>query len=202
MTFIQSKLFAAVLGALLFLLTTAFLIPTGIGGPKPSAHLEEHAEAKAPANTQGPSWQFFNPEMEQVVSELKNERTSLATREQQLGELEARLKAERTEIDEATKRITKMQQDVNRETLRIKEDEVGNLKRLGKLYSTMEPASAAKIMRELDDSVVVKILTLMKDADVALILDGFAKMGDVETKRAARISENLRLAVGQKAGGK
>lgn len=202
MKFIQSKLFAAVLGALLFLLTTAFLIPTGIGGPKPSAHLEEHAEAKAPANTQGPSWQFFNPEMEQVVSELKNERTSLATREQQLGELEARLKAERTEIDEATKRITKMQQDVNRETLRIKEDEVGNLKRLGKLYSTMEPASAAKIMRELDDSVVVKILTLMKDADVALILDGFAKMGDVETKRAARISENLRLAVGQKAGGK
>ena len=202
MNFLQSKLFAALLGGLLFLLTTAFLIPQGLGVPKPSAHGDEHADAPAPANTQGPSWQFFNPELEQIVTELKTERTSLTTREQQLGELEARLKAERTEIDEATRRIAKMQQEVNRETLRIKEDEVGNLKRLGKLYSTMEPSSAAKIMRELDDTVVVRILTLMKDAEVALILDGFAKMGEVEIKRAARLSENLRLAVGAKGSGK
>ena len=198
MGFLQSKLFAAILGVLMFLLTTAFLIPQGIGKIEPKDD-DSRAEASHPAQTRGPSWAFFNPEMDQIIAELKMEKETMAGKEKQLGELELRLKADRSELDEATKRITKIQDQCNRDLLRIKDDEVGNLKKLAKMYSSMEPASAARIMRELDDAVVVKIITLMKDADTGVILDAFSRLGEVETKRAAKISENLRLAIVQKA---
>ena len=202
MAFIQSKLFAAILGALLFLLTTAFLIPQGAGSAALPAEGAEHAEPKRPAVTRGPSWTFFNPELDQMVAELKMEKETMATKEKQLNELEARLKADRTELDEASRRISKIQSEVNRDLLRIKDDEAVNLKRLAKMYSSMEPAGAAKIMKELDDTVVVKIMTLMKDAEAGGILDALAKMGGAEPKRAAKISELLRLAVAPKAAAK
>lgn len=199
MSFIQSKLFASILGALLFLVTTAMIIPAGIAVPPPAEDDEEDAATKhGPANTRGPSWDFFNPELDQVVAELKMEKEGLSAKKKQLEELDARLKAERAELDEAARRVTKMRDEVSRDVLKIKDDEAGNLKRLAKMYTSMEPAGAAKILAELDNAVVVKIMTLMKDADSGLILDALAKSGAEETKRAAKISENLRLAVAQK----
>lgn len=87
---------------------------------------------------------------------------------------------------------------LDRDVFRIKEDEAGNLKRLGKMYAAMEPASASKILRELDDAVVVKTLTLMKEPETALILESFSKLGDAETKLAASLAENLRVVPSNK----
>ena len=204
MKFIQSKFFAAILGALLFLLATTFLLPAGIATPPPKADEDEDAaeHKKGPANTRGPSWDFFNPEMDQVVAELKMEREGLSAKQKQLDELEARLKSERAELDDSARRVAKMRDEVSREVLKIKEDEAPNLKRLSKMYVSMEPAGAAKILHELDDAVVVKIMTLMKDADSGQILNALAQGGAEETKRAAKISENLRLAVAQKPAAK
>ena len=199
MKFIQSKLFASILGALLFLVTTAMVIPTGIAVAPPSEDKEEDAAHKhGPANTRGPSWDFFNPELDQVVAELKMEKEGLASKKKQLEELDARLKADRMELDEAARRVTKMRDDVSRDVLKIADDEAANLKRLAKMYTSMEPAGAGRILAELDNAVVVKIMTLMKEADSGLILDALAKLGAEETKRAAKISENLRLTVAQK----
>lgn len=198
MKFIQSKLFASILGALLFLVTTAMVIPAGIAVAPPSEDKEEAAHKHGPVNTRGPSWDFFNPELDQVVAELKMEKEGMSVKKKQLDELDARLKAERAELDEAGRKVAKMRDEVSRDVLKIKDDEAANLKRLAKMYMAMEPAGAAKILAELDDAVVVKIMTLMKDADSGLILDALAKSGADETKRAAKISENLRLAVAQK----
>jgi flagellar motility protein MotE (MotC chaperone) len=194
MAFLQSKLFAAILGVLLFLLTTAFLIPKELASNLPRDGRGDH-----PSGTRGPSWTFFNPELDRMIAELQSEKDRVAAKEKQLGELEVRLKAERSELDEATRRIGKLQQEVSRDFLRIKEDEAVNLKKLARMYATMEPASAARIMRELDDTVVVKIMTLMKEGESAPILDTLSKMGEAETRRAAKISENLRLAVAKAA---
>ena len=81
---------------------------------------------------------------------------------------------------------------------RIKEDEAGNLKKLAKMYASMEPAGAAKILRELDDAVVVKILTLLKEPETAQILESFTRMGEAETKRAAALTEHLRSTAATK----
>lgn len=200
MKMLQSPVVAAILGGLLFLLTSAFLTTKGL---TPIEHVDgEHHEGEEEPSINGPSWTFFNPEMEQIMDELKSERESLATKEKQLAELETRLRAERSELDDELKKIRAIQSKVDRDVLRIKEDEAGNLKKLAKMYATMEPAGAAKIMRELDDVVVVKILTLMKEAETALILEAFARMGEPETKRAALLSENLRAAAAAKTAAK
>jgi len=193
MKFLQSPLFAAVLGGVLFLLTSAFLrthelATASHGDEEPAVH----------ANTKGASWDFFNPELDQVVADLKSERDTMANREKQLNELATRLKAERAELDEELKGIKKIQEQVDKNLFRIKEDEAGNLKKLAKMYTAMEPASAAKILRELDDSIVVKILTLIKEPETALILESLSRMGEAETRRAAAISESLRSAVSNK----
>jgi flagellar motility protein MotE (MotC chaperone) len=193
MKFLQSPLFAAVLGGVLFLLTSAFLTTQGVAT---AAHGDEEPAARA--NIKGASWDFFNPELDQVIADLKSERDTLATREKQLNELATRLKAERAELDDAVKGIKKIQEQVDKNLFRIKEDEAGNLKKLAKMYTAMEPASAARILRELDDIIVVKILTLVKEPETALILESLARMGEAETKRAAAISENLRSAISTK----
>lgn len=188
MKFLQTKTFASLLGAIIFLLTSAFLTT---GGLATSAHLRDgspdHHEGIS-----GPSWTFFNPELDLIIADLKAEREAVSLKEKQLDELSLRLQAERAELNEALKGIKKLEQQVDREVFRIKEDEAGNLKRLSKMYAAMEPAGAAKILRELDDVIIVKILSLMKEPETALILDSFVRFGDAETKRAAGISESLR----------
>ena len=59
----------------------------------------------------------------------------------------------------------------------------------------MEPINAAVILKELEDSVIVKILLQMEEAQSATILETFAKQTEVEAKRAANISEAIRLSV-------
>lgn len=53
----------------------------------------EAATAKGPTALQ-PSWGFKNPEVDQALNELREQREALNARAQQLDELEARLKAE------------------------------------------------------------------------------------------------------------
>jgi len=198
MKFLQSKLFAAILGAMMFLLTTAFLTTSGL---KPVGHADGTDEEQHVAN-KGPSWTFFNPELDQIVAELKAERDAMAAKEKQMAEFGARLKAERAELDAALNNVKKLQQQVDRDVFRIKEDEAGNLKKLAKMYAAMEPTGAAKILRELDDVIVVKILTLMKEPETAVILESFARLGDAETRRAAGFSESLRSAASTKTAAK
>lgn len=196
MKMLQSPVAAAILGGLLFLLTSAFLTTKGLA---PVPHVAgEHEEEGEEVSVNGPSWTFFNPEMEQILGELKAERDTVAVKEKQLNELATRLRAERAELDDEMKKMKAIQMKVDRDVMRIKDDEAGNLKKLAKMYATMEPAGAAKIMRELDDVVVVKILTLMKEPETALVLESFARMGDAETKRAAQLSESLRAAASTK----
>ena len=196
---LQSKLVPPVLGGIIFYGTTAFMAVKVI---RATAPVEGAAHAGPAANLHGPSWDFFNPEMDQLVTELKQERTAMETKALQMNDLSARLKAERAELDDAAKAIKKMQNELDASLTRVKEDEVVNLKKLGKTYAAMEPPGAAKIMRELDDTVIVKILMVMKEAETGPILEALARIGEAETKRAAKISESLRLAVAAKTGAK
>jgi flagellar motility protein MotE (MotC chaperone) len=195
MRFLQSTLFASILGSILFLGTSAMLTIKGVAS-LPSPASEEH-EGPLP-DTRGPSWSFFNPEMDQIMSDLKAEKDSIVAREKQLSEMASRVQAEKAELEEALRAVKRMQDQVDRSVIQIKEDEAANLKRLAKMYSAMEPPGAARILKEIDDAVIVKILTLTKEAETAAILDAFAKLGDAETKRAATLSETLRIAASNK----
>jgi hypothetical protein len=79
--------------------------------------------------------------------------------------------------------------------VRIKEQEVDNLKRQTKVISGMSPEGAVAMLNEMPDDDLVKILFTLKPDSVSEILDAFSKMGKPEAKRAAALSERLRLVL-------
>ena len=90
--------------------------------------------------------------------------------------------------------MRQLQGDFDKSVLRVKDEETGNLKKLAKVYSGMNPEAAASILEQLDNSAIVKILLFLKDAETASILEALAKKNEASAKRTAQISEQIRLS--------
>jgi flagellar motility protein MotE (MotC chaperone) len=146
------------------------------------------------ANVHGPSWDFHNPEADQLISELHEEKSGLDKRKQDLDELASRLEAEQSEINTARQAVQLLQTNFDSSVLRVQQDETVNLKKLAKVYAGMAPESAAAIFANMDDPTVARILVFMKDTETAAILESLAKQGDTQVKRAAALSDRLRVA--------
>jgi len=181
---------SALLGAVVYFLATVAFWKTPA-----RPHGSGPAEQSASAGHAGASWEFTNPEADQLIAELKVEKKSLEKKEQQLNDLALRLAAEQTEINQATQSVHQLQMDFDKNVVRVQEEETANLKKLAKVYSAMTPDSAANIFAELDDPSVIRILVFMKEAETAAILESLAKKGAPEAKRVAALSESLRLSI-------
>jgi len=184
---LQSPWVAGLLGLLLYAATTFMLWRPLTPGPIQPA-------AGAP-NEPGPSWTFHNEEIDQLVTELKKEKDSLAVRAKQLDGLEARLLSERKEINQVTQHVHQLQVEFDSNVTRAFDEEKVNLKKLAKMYAAMTPEGSAAIFKQLDDISIVKIMMFMKEAETAPILELMAKQGEPQAKRAAALSERLRLSI-------
>jgi flagellar motility protein MotE (MotC chaperone) len=191
---LQTKWMLVTVGTLIYTLTTWLCLQPQKQYMRAAQALRSMSTAKS-AEPTGPSWTFQNPELNQLMAELKDERAALRVRTGQLDELQARLSTERQEICVVTQTVYRLRKELDVSVSRVTEEEVVNLKRLAKVYSTMTPAGAGRILKEMDDEQVVKILALMKEADSAPILEGFGLGEKQEAKRAALISNRLRLII-------
>lgn len=185
---IIQRVVTPVAGALCFLVTTFVLLDPGrvakvIGKPPQEGSVV----------VDGPSWHFVNPELDQLMAELRSEKELLERKEQQLQELAARLQAERAEINQVTQLVHRMQMELDKNIVSIREEEAVNLKKLAKVYTAMTPEGAAAIVKELPDEMVVKIFSFMKEAETAAILESLGKGGTNDARRAAEITDQLRL---------
>lgn len=177
------------IGGVLYLATTAALIRPGqFERPAPTA------EAKRSPNDD-PSWNFRNPEFEQWVQELKQEREAVAQRAQQLQELQKRLDAERQEILTVTQAVNQLQMEFDKSVVRIKEQELDNLKHQTKIVAAMSPEGAAAMLNEMPEDQSVGVLFMLKPDAASLILDTLSKMGKTEAKRAALLTERIKLVL-------
>ena len=179
------------LGGLSFLLTMFALIEKPL---KASARPVEHTEEQKIAGF----WERHNPEVDQLLKEIQTEREYLTQKAAELRDLETRLAAERAEINQVTQRVAQLQLEFDQSIIRVKEEEMPNLKKLARLYSTMSPEGASAILRELDDMVVVKVMSFMKEDQSAPLLEAMATEGETQAKRAANIAEALRKTVADK----
>ena len=178
------------IGGILFLATSlAILTPERVfkGGLLQAL---QHGSAKAV-----PSWEFVNPELDKLVADLKKQQQTLAEREGQLKDYEKRLEVERAEITLVTQTLTRLQEEFDRHVLRIKEEEVANLKKLARIYAAMDPQAAASIARQMEDDQIVKFMLYMKEDEAAPVLENLSRLGEGETKRAAAISDRLRKSL-------
>ena len=185
---------AVTVGTLIYALTTWLALEPQKQFMRAAAALGAGANAKSAAPA-GPSWKFQNPELNQLMAELKDERETLRVRAAQLDELEARLGTERQEICVVTQTVARLRKEMEATITRVGEEEAVNLKRLSKVYATMSPAGAARILKEMDDEQIVKIFALMKEGETAPILEGFGQGDKQDAKRAALISNRLRLTL-------
>jgi flagellar motility protein MotE (MotC chaperone) len=177
------------IGVIIYIGATMFFWKT----PVATVVRAEHSQPVAHLN--GPSWNFINPEANQLIVELKEEKKAVEKREQELDELAVRLKSQRAELNQVTQAVYQAQMDFDKTVLRVKEEETTNLKKLAKVYSAMSPEGAANIFAEMDNETVVKIMLFMKEADTAAILENLGKKGATEAKRAVELSESLRVSV-------
>lgn len=187
----QSNWMTALIGSALYLAITITCLPSGEAlrkamPPKKADGLELVA---------GPSWDFKNPEIEQMVREIRQQKEVLDLRATQIEEMETRLRAEQAEITTVTQLIARLQKDFDQNIIRLKEQEVTSLKRLAKTHAAMTPEGSAKILKELNDDEIVKILTQLKADEAGPILEATAKLGKDDARRAAQISERLRNVI-------
>lgn len=192
MKFLKSKwLIIIIAGAVSYIGTTLFLLTRANLNPLKQ---KENVQFVGSYENIRASWNFHNPELDQLIDELKKEKVNLAGRQKELNELELRLKTEYAELLQLTQTVWQLKQDFDREVIKVKEDEQSNLKKLARIYSTMAPDNAAKILNELTDEMIVKVLVFMKESESAPILEAMGKNNPADTKRAALITEKLRLA--------
>jgi len=181
----------AMVGTMLFLATIVVCLrPNKF---LPMAHRDSAAQA-APTDRDFFALSENNPEIEQMIAEIKKEKAALADREQKLGRLEDRLLTERAEINQVTQTVHQLQMQFDASVVRVREEEIANLKKLAKIHAAMSPEGAALILKEMTDDQIVKILVFMKDDDAAPILETMAKLGKDDSRRVAGLSERIRLA--------
>ena len=189
---LQAPIISMTLGGIAFLLTMVLSLN------KP---LQAAATAQLPADEEecvgGSFWQNHNPEIDQLLQEIRHEKEDLAKREAELRELATRLQAERAEINTVTQRVVQLQSEFDQNVIRVREEELPSLKKLAKLYTSMTPEAVLAIFKEMDDQTVAKILRSMKESETAPLLEGMAKQGETQAKRAAAISEALTKSISE-----
>jgi len=186
MRLLQSSWLVSLTGCLVYLATTAVVLSSAkFESPAPDV------ETVFSANDD-PSWKFRNPEFEQWVEDLRSEKTALAARKLELNEWETRLQAEQQELSTVTQRVAQLQADFEKDIVRLKDQQIKNLKRQAKTMADMAPESAASVLDQMSDDDAARILSIMKDDQVALLLETMSKMGRAQTRRAATITERMR----------
>jgi flagellar motility protein MotE (MotC chaperone) len=193
---LKSSWTVSIAGGLLYLATTAALLR-----PARFADLAPVPEEVKSSPNNSPSWSFRNPEFEQWVEELKHEREALAQRAVELQELQKRLEAERQEILTVTQTVHQLQMEFDKRVVRLKEQDMENLKRQTKVVSAMSPEGAAAMLNEMPEDQMVGVLFLLKPDAASLILDTLSKMGKAEAKRAAQLTERMRSVLPPPAKG-
>ena len=142
-------------------------------------------------------WNFWTIEIENLANELKGERDRMRKQNEQLDRREAQFAAEAQELNKVRTEIEGLRQEIAAKVIEIKADEVKNIRMLAQTYTNLPPKAAVAILREMDDAMIVKILSMMKPDVVAPIFEEMSRTaghdGTPLARRAAALSDRIRL---------
>lgn len=147
-------------------------------------------------------WDFWTIEIDNLAAELKDEKARVAKQAEQLDLRSARIAAEQQELESLRSQVEAMRREIGEKVIEINADEAKNLRALSQAYANLSPRAAVAIIRELDDTTTVKILSLMKADSIGPIFEEMSKTATPDgtlARRAALLSEKLRLMKAAKA---
>jgi hypothetical protein len=176
-------------------------VGTGVGYfMKVARPLIQHArEARLKAvktNKPDAPWDFWTIDIENLASELKEEKAAVKKREEELNLRDERVTTEKAELLKQRKELEALRADITSKITEIQIVDMKNLKALAATYSTLTPKACLAIFRDLQDSTVVKLLSIMKPEVVGPLFEEMGRQADIDpslAKRAAVLSEELRL---------
>ncbi|HVU15739.1 MAG TPA: hypothetical protein VHD32_02355 [Candidatus Didemnitutus sp.] len=141
-------------------------------------------------------WDFWTVEVDNLASELRDEKVRLHKQGELLEQRAARLDAEQKELEKIRSNVESMEKEIADKVVEIRADEAKNLRSLAQTYTNLTPHAAVAIVKEMDDNTVVKIFSLMKPDVLAPIFEEMSKTTDKDgllARRAAILSEKIRL---------
>jgi flagellar motility protein MotE (MotC chaperone) len=150
----------------------------------------------AVAEDKSKGWDFWTIEIENLGSELKEERSRLRKQAEALDQRAVRLANEGKELEKIRTDLDRMRREIGEKVIEITADEAKNIRSLAQTYGSLSPRAAVTIFREMDDVTAVKILSLMKADLVGPIFEEMTRTGGGDVplaRRAAVLSEKLRL---------
>jgi flagellar motility protein MotE (MotC chaperone) len=147
-------------------------------------------------------WDFWTIEMENLATDLGEERARVRQKTEQLEQRSARLEDEKKQLAKIRSDLDGLRAEIAARVVEINVDEAKNLRSLAQTYTNLSPRAVVAIFREMDDITVVKILSLMKPDVVGPIFEEMSKTAGADgplARRAAVLSEKLRLVKAAKA---
>jgi len=201
MTKLQNPIAAMVLSLVLSVVLGAALCWRAAG---PLLELAAASRPKPVAAGKEKGWDFWTIEVENLSTDLKEERARLRKQAELQDQRAARLVAEEKELGKIRSDIEGLRREIADKVIEITADEAKNLRTLSQTYTNLSPRAAVAILREMDDVTVVKILSLMKPDVVGPIFEEMSRTAGADgplARRAAVLSEKLRLMKAGKAPG-
>jgi flagellar motility protein MotE (MotC chaperone) len=197
---LQSPMVAAMAGLLLSTLLGIYLCWQAAGTIMANVVVPV---AKAPEVETARGWDFWTIEIENLSNELRDERARQRQQAEELEQRAARLAAEEVELGKVRAELEALRAEIGNKIVEVTADEAKNLRTLAQTYSNLTPRAAVAIIRALDDTMTVKILSLMKPDVVGPIFEEMSRTADDEgvplAERAAKLSNRLRLIKATKA---
>jgi len=147
-------------------------------------------------------WNFWTIEIENLANELKGERERQRKLAEQLDHRETQMASERQELNKIRTEIEGLRQEIATKVVEINADEMKNVRVLAQTYTSLTPRAAVAIIKEMDDAMVVKILSMMKPDVVAPIFEEMSRTAGNDgpmARRVALLSDRLRLIRAAKA---
>jgi flagellar motility protein MotE (MotC chaperone) len=190
MKMLTSRWFLILLALLIYAGTTSLLILKDVVKAK---------EPPPPPPEKVPKvWSFKTQAVDDLITELHNERDNVAEERKSLETLRTRLASERAEVERVRDDVKTLRDALDQRMLQIEETESKNLKSLSITYAAMKPSAAVAIFREMDENMAAKILALMKPDKISPILEEMSRAHEkpgeeVMARRAVRLSDKLRL---------
>jgi flagellar motility protein MotE (MotC chaperone) len=153
--------------------------------------------AKTPIELKDKGWDFWTIEIENLSSELKEERARLRKQADLLDQRAAQNTVQEKEIKKMRGELEQMRKEIEDKMVEVTAEESKNLRSLAQTYTNLTPRATVAIFRELDDTTAVKILSLMKADVVAPIFEEMSRTAGADgvplAKRTAVLSERLRV---------
>jgi flagellar motility protein MotE (MotC chaperone) len=152
---------------------------------KPKAREAAAQKPDPPASSASSTIPRTAASMTEMVTHLEQKEAELKKREEQIRQKEEYLTKLEQETEKRLKELIAIQKEIQAYRAEKEETQNGKIRSLAKIYGTMKPKEAAKLLENLDEQLVVSVISTMTADEAGNIL------GNMDIKKAAKISESL-----------